>query len=286
MSANLLEPGDDAAPSLPQPEAEGKPELPVESKPKPEVKPEEAKTERESDDPETKYNNVRAALKEERQEKAALKRQLDELGERSRQFDSIRHELEEHRRKVKEAEEKARFEENPAEYLKTQVETLNERQQQLLEESTRANQEYIKQAQFMQSVQSQTAAFAKETADYVDAFSFIHDRRLKEYEVLGVPAEEWEGRFNQESIDFAGHAMRQGKNPAEMVYKMAGAWGYTKSQQKPKAETEIERLQAGQAAAATLSKGGAGEESVLKRIEEMSDKEFEDYWATLKPASR
>lgn len=283
MSANLLEPGDEAAPSLPQPDPEVIPETKVEAEPKTESK---AEPKIEKDDPETKYNNLKVALREERQEKAAFKKQLEDLTEKSRQFDAIRQELEEHRRRKQEEEEKRRFEENPAEYLKTQVEALTEKQQRLLDESTRANQQQIEHAQFMQAVQSQAAAFSKETPDYGDAFTFIHDRRVKEYEVLGVPPEEWEARFNQESVQFAALAMQQGKNPAEMVYKMAGAWGYTKAQPKQPAETEIERLQAGQTAAQTLSRGGAGEESVLKKIEDMSDDEFEKYWSQLKPAAR
>lgn len=281
MSANLLEPGDDAAPSIPQPEPEAPaPEI------KAEVKPEPKAEEPKGDDPETKYNNLKVALREERQEKAAFKRQLEELAEKSKQFDGLRQELDDHRKRRQEEEEKRKFEENPAEYLKSQVESLTEKQQRLIDESTRANQQQIEQAQFMQAVQSQAAAFSKETPDYGDAFAFIHDRRVKEYEVLGVPAEEWEARFNQESVQFAALAMQQGKNPAEMVYKMAGAWGYAKTQAKPTADTEIERLQAGQTAAQTLSRGGAGEESVLKKIEDMTDDEFDKYFAELKPKAR
>jgi hypothetical protein len=75
-------------------------------------------------------------------------------------------------------------------------------------------------------------------------------------------------------------AMQQGRNPAEVAYQLAETWGFKpKSEEKP--DDKIVRLQQGQKASQTLSKKSApAEESLLKKIEEMDDQEFDKFWNT------
>ena len=280
----LIEPGDSAPPEIPRdvPESTPAPEekatpAKIESVEKPEGQPEKpAQTDAE------KYENVRRALQEERREKAALKAALDEAKKNSEEFSALKAKMDERRAQIDAENERKAFEENPAEFLREQVTKIGQKVDEVAQTSTQKVQEWEQQNAIFTAIQSQTAAFAKETPDYNDAFQFMHDRRMAEYDVLGVPPEMREAQFNMESLQFAQQAMQSGRNPAEMAYNMAKAWGFTAKPAavpaKADADATITRLEQGQKAAATLSTGGKGEESLLKRVDEMSDAEFEKFW--------
>lgn len=112
---------------------------------------------------------------------------------------------------------------------------------------------------------------------------------MQEYELYGIPAEQREQMFNQESIQFAQMALQNQRNAAEMVYQLAKTWGYSAQLAPPtSAEQRVVQLQNGQKAAGTLSTGTAPpRESMLARVEEMSDEEFDKFWdAEIKPSRR
>ena len=144
----------------------------------------------------------------------------------------------------------------------------------------------------MNAIRSQTSQYAQQNPDYNERFNFVQNRRMKEFELLGVPQEQWQTQLENESIQLARVAMQQGRNPAELLSELASHWGYQgqTAPQPPNQETNeqnLTRLEQGQKAASTLSSGGQSDDSLLKRIENMSDKEFDDYWNnSIKPTYR
>lgn len=214
----------------------------------------DVEAEKPKDDPETKYRNLQAALREEREEKKRLKAQIEEISSKTAGLEELKKQLEEQRRAAQEAAERAKFEEDPANYLKSELERVRQEQEKLQHQTVEQRQAQEQETRFLQAVSSQVQQFKTQTPDYDDAFRYAHDRRVEELKILGVPESEVEAVFVQESFALANQAMQQGRNPGEVVYQLAKHWGY-KNTPKESPEKTIERLEAGQKAAKTLNGG-------------------------------
>jgi hypothetical protein len=281
----LLEPDQNEAPTIPTP-TESEPESePVREEAQPPVEP--------KNEFEDKYNNVRTALRDERQQKAQLQQRLQGMESQLGDVQQLRDELNTYRQSHQQNEQQDKFNDDPAGFLKQRVDELDQKHQDLLNQSQQANQEALAFNNEMNAIRSQTSQYAQQNPDYNERFNFVQNRRMKEFELLGVPQEQWQAQLENESIQLARVAMQQGRNPAELLSELATHWGYQPQQtQQPTVQTEtneqnLQRLEQGQKAASTLSSGGQSDDSLLKRIENMSDKEFDDYWnKSIKPTYR
>jgi len=126
---------------------------------------------------------------------------------------------------------------------------------------------------------------------------------MLEYGALGMNDQSKEAYFEQEALEFGRKALMSGQDPAELIYNIAKAKGFggqpgvqAPQQQIPQAQAPIQpapmrpapqtaaaqvsRLQQGAAAAGTLNGGQAPSESLLSRVEEMNDEEFDKFWAS------
>ena len=242
----------------------------VEVKTEPEKKPEPSIEE--------KYNNLQAALREEREEKKRIREEVQKTQQAMQQFESLRAELEERRRQAQEEKIRQEYETNPAEYLRKQQEALAQKVDGALTAHQQTQAQIAQRQQFEAAVTSQVSAYKQTNPNYLPALEWARDRRMAEYAALGVPETQRAQLFEQESYQLAVTAFNQGRNPAEVAYQLAETWGF-KPKAEEKTEDKIVRLQAGQKAAQTLSKKSApAEESLLKKIENMDDKEFDKFW--------
>ena len=280
----LLEPDQNEAPTIP---------TPTESEPESEPVREEAQQQVEpKNEFEDKYNNVRTALRDERQQKSQLQQRLQGMESQLGDVQQLRDELNTYRQSYQQNEQQDKFNDDPANFLKQRVDELDQKHQDLLNQSQQANQEALAFNNEMNAIRSQTSQYAQQNQDYNERFNFVQNRRMKEFELLGVPQEQWQTQLENESIQLARVAMQQGRNPAELLSELASHWGYQgqTAPQPPNQETNeqnLTRLEQGQKAASTLSSGGQSDDSLLKRIENMSDKEFDDYWNnSIKPTYR
>jgi chromosome segregation ATPase len=280
----LLEPDQNEAPTIP---------TPTESEPESEPVREEAQQQIEpKNEFEDKYNNVRTALRDERQQKSQLQQRLQGMESQLGDVQQLRDELNTYRQSYQQNEQQDKFNDDPANFLKQRVDELDQKHQNLLNQSQQANQEALAFNNEMNAIRSQTSQYAQKNPDYNERFNFVQNRRMKEFELLGVPQEQWQTQLENESIQLARVAMQQGRNPAELLSELASHWGYQgqTAPESPNQETNeqnLTRLEQGQKAASTLSSGGQSDDSLLKRIENMSDKEFDDYWnKSIKPTYR
>lgn len=276
MSENdvFTEPGGDDSPEQPAVEVSTAPEPVAEVPAEPVAEPVKS--------PEEKYNELLIALRQERASSRETKAEIETLRQQVEQFKALREELDARRKETQAAKERALFEENPAEYLRQQTERLSQKIEGLSAQEAEAVKKFEAQQALDNTVRMQATSFAKENADYIDAFQFVRDRKFAEYELYGVPPEQREQAFHQESMAFAQHAVANGRNAAEMVYNLAKTWGYAPKQVAVPAQTaeaKVAALQNGQKAAQTLSTGTAPpRESMLARVEDMSDDEFDKFW--------
>lgn len=265
----------------------------VEESPAIEVSPEPTPVEAEAPPPEKsyeeKYSELQIALKQERAQMRAMREEAESLRQKFSEFGSLKEELENKRREQAEAKEREAFENNPAEYLKQRQEQLAQKFEQLTQAEQDQLQRYEMQQRMDGAIRTQAQQFMAKQPDYHQALEFVRDRKMQEYELYGIPAEQREQMFNQESIQFAQMALQNQRNAAEMVYQLAKTWGYSAQLAPPtSAEQRVVQLQNGQKAAGTLSTGTAPpRESMLARVEEMSDEEFDKFWdQEVKPSRR
>lgn len=259
----------------PEPTPEPTPEPVAEAKPEPEVQIKSA---------EEKYQELQIALRQERAGAREAKAELEAIKARLAEVDALKEELTERRRLKAEQEMRAKFEENPAEYLREQVEANNRKIEEMTTKEQETLQKYEAEQRLTMTIATQAQQFAKEAPDYHDALNFVRDRRMKEYDLWGVPPEAREQAFLQESIQLGAQALQQGRNAAQTVYELAKTWGYAgklTQSVEASAESKILQMQNGAKAAATLSTGTAPpRESLLSRVEDMDDDEFESFWKT------
>ena len=146
---------------------------------------------------------------------------------------------------------------------------------------------------------SQSAnAYAAEKADFGDAVKFLSDARTKQLSALAVVNPDFgseQGRLNQinaELRQIVAGAKQLGRNPAEIVYEMAAAYGYAPSAPadpgKVALPEKLAAIDAAQNASRTLATPGgrnAAEPMTAETIASMSATEF-DAWYTNKDNQR
>jgi hypothetical protein len=244
--------------------------------------PEKDPKEEQSEDPHAE--NHRKALKEAREELKKFKREQKEKEEQSaREMADMREKF----RMWNEAVQKAnqpqppKFEEDPANHLKYQVET----QARELEELRQFRQQQAQLTQQQQAIQkfqsdfnSYEAQFAQEQPDYPQAAQYIANLWQSEIELSGVPQEQIGQAYFWKVAQFANMAIRRGENPATAVYELAKRAGYKAQEpQKPEAEKKIEALQKGQEASKSLGGGKPDADLSLEALASMSPEDIERF---------
>lgn len=188
------------------------------------------------------------------------------------------------------------FDEDPVNALKHETEATR---QELAQMQAWQRQEWERQqvaavqmqnkARLEQAVAEDVREFVEQAPDYLDAYKDLKEKRLKQYAALGYPPEQAIQIVNQEEYQLAATAFQNGRSPAQAVYEMALAYGYTKKEAKQASENvqKMETLQKGVKAASSLGSGGAPTGKLtVDAVAQMSDEEFGNFmksggWAKL-----
>lgn len=226
-----------------------------------------------------KHTDLRA-LQEERHKRQDLQEQLITVKEQVTGLQGIRQELDQHRKATQAKEEGDAYEDDPMGYLKNKVDKVTETQQvqqQSNEQQLKAQQDW--QA-FSGKVTSLRESFTQQQPDYPDAYKYMMDARLEEFEVLGMEDPSMrQQQFDTEALALANYAIENNQNPAELLYRLAEHKGYAVKKDTPTdtLEDKVKQLDEGQKAAATLADTSSNPESGLSltNIEKMSDEEFD-----------
>lgn len=137
--------------------------------------------------------------------------------------------------------------------------------------------------QLLQRYAADVEKFKADTPDMMDAYAHVMKARHAELEAIGIdnPAQR-EEIVQREELQVAWEAYQRGKNPADVVYKMAKARGYTKKEaapSQPQAADKLAAIAASQEASKSLSAAGgsAGGQMTLEKLARMSQSEFNAY---------
>lgn len=123
---------------------------------------------------------------------------------------------------------------------------------------------------FVSEVQGMTTAFMAKQADYGQAYNYLRTVRTQDMRDLGVPENQIKEMLLKEELAVASSALKQGMNPAQLVYNIAKRYGYQTAAPVQPAQ-QMAALQKGVAAAPTqVDKGGAPVNISLDTVKDMS----------------
>lgn len=143
--------------------------------------------------------------------------------------------------------------------------------------------------------------FAEDTPDYHDAMTHLRGVRAQHYIALGYDQNTAGQLVDRDALQTAHDLMRNGRDPAQAFYALAKQAGFSGKAPEPAptppapapAPNALDRVKAGQKAAQTLSGSGGGstnnelDVSSINRLEGAAfDSAFEKYRAAAKRAER
>lgn len=169
--------------------------------------------------------------------------------------------------------------------LTRELEQVKQFQQQAMQQQQHGAQNQ----QLAQYVSAAEQEFTAKTPDYKVAADYFEQRKTAEYAALGLDPVTIRNQIQRDYQGLAMAAAQRGANPAEMLYNLAKAIGYTagaqqqaqQGTQQPKAApTSLGSLPA--VPKAPDEQGGVSLESVAN----MTDSEFDKFWKQMERGSR
>ena len=215
------------------------------------------------------------ALHEERARRKELQRENQEFREKLARLD------EQVKLFKKPENETPKFDEDPIGFSKHEIDRLNRELANVSKqtpESINSLEQKIELMNMQRNVERQEMQFEKSTPDYRDALTYYAKSRAETFSELGYEAEEVHELVAKELQDATRRAIDSGKNPAEIVYKMAKRSGFSGKQDNDKDGRKIDTLKKAESASKSLSDTGGKSKGELsaEALAEMSDDEFKN----------
>jgi hypothetical protein len=164
-----------------------------------------------------------------------------------------------------------------ADATQQQLEEIRAYQQQEWSRQQAFSAQQQQKARLESAVAEDVREFIEQAPDYLDAYKDLKEKRFKQYSALGYQPEQAWQIVNQEEYQLAATAFQNGRSPAQAVYEMAMAYGYTKkeAQQVSDNAQKMETLQNGVKVAKSLGSGGAPSGKLtVDALAQMSDDDF------------
>lgn len=215
------------------------------------------------------------ALHEERARRKELQRENQEFREKLARLD-------EQVKFFKKPENEApKFDEDPIGFSKHEIDRLHRELANVSKqtpESINSLEQKIELMNMQRNVERQEMQFEKSTPDYRDALTYYAKSRAETFSELGYESEEVHELVAKELQDATRRAIDSGKNPAEIVYKMAKRSGFSGKQDNEKDSRKIDTLKKAESASRSLSDTGGKSKGELsaEALAEMSDDEFKN----------
>lgn len=116
-------------------------------------------------------------------------------------------------------------------------------------------QQLTQEEQFYRTIHERAAEYRAQAPDLDDAVKFLADSLRRDYMEGGLSPAEAQEQLRQQEKLIAGKALREGRNPAEALYRLAKSRGF--APKAPPAEAKMDAMQRGQAAARSTAAPGA-----------------------------
>lgn len=166
--------------------------------------------------------------------------------------------------------------EAPLDHIEQQRRELDEIRQWRQQQEQQGQITQAKQ-QFLGHVQARENEYRASTPDYDAAINHLRADRAAELAEAGYAPEQCNQIIDGEAMAIADWSLRQGRNPAEVWYKMAARRGYKAGAQEQASVEKLQTIERGQQAGRSLSQAGgatAGGKVSLERLLAMDDRDF------------
>lgn len=224
-----------------------------------------------------------AALHEERARRKEMSARMQAMEER---FGQVLQKLD-----AKDQPSAPDFEDEPLEALKFQTDQISkqlEQQNATLAQQQQNQQEQDYKAAVVTNYQQDAARFQETAPDFMDAYRYMQNSRATELAAIGYSQAEVVNIIQNEELGLAAQALQNEMSPAEILYNMAKARGYTQQQapahqDKSAEEIKMDMAAKGVDASRSLSSaGGKSEKDIsLESLADMDDDEFDKNWDKL-----
>lgn len=173
------------------------------------------------------------------------------------------------------------------EYVAKQLAALQEQ----LTNTTKTTEAQLTETRNRDAFVSDARRFAAQEPTFTEAFGFLRAQYDAELEAMGIAdKDQRDARLTSELRNFVDGAIANKQSPAELLFKRAKARGYQpkpaqpqgESEAEKKAREEIERINAGKAASATLGGAGGGVIADKLDINKLASMPEGEYYETRK----
>lgn len=219
------------------------------------------------------------AMHEERMRRQELQREIESYKQRTERMERTFQEV---MQRTQPQERPPVFDEDPLEALRynqnKQAEAVEFMYQTL--EQQRAQAEHSQRLNaFKEMCDNSVQEFQKVAPDYQDAYRWLTENRLQEYETLGYDRKTAINLMIDDEKALAATAYRNGINPCERLYELAKHRGY-KNQSTQASSDKFNQLERGMKASKSLGApgGSAPQAMTLEALASMDDDDFDKNW--------
>lgn len=169
-------------------------------------------------------------------------------------------------------------------YTQQQLYALQEQQARFFE----AQQARQEQTQIVNTYAGAAKQFAVKQPDFPDAYKHVIATRKMELQELGYDPQAIVQTLQHEEMGLAANALQNGQDPAEIIYRMAKARGFTVKPVPPPPVAQIDKQQAKAAAATSITPGGKPPKPDFNMADmaSLNGAAFDSAWAKMEAQAR
>lgn len=249
-----------------------------------------------ADDEETTERDLKKAVNYERGKRKELRAQLEEQAKKTAQLEAV---LAQMQKLQTESIKPAVIDEpipdkdtDPIGYHEYQInrlqKTINE-QTRYLRERAEYEQKQAQHNAFIENYRAQAHQFSQKAPDFQDAYKYLLDSRKLEHMAAGFSEQEATSILVEEEMSIVAKALQDKVNPAERMYNLAKARGFTgKAAAKTTGKT-LDSLKKGLDNSKSLKSGGGQPPDRvpgINDIDSMSWEEFDNEFQRIKRAQK
>jgi hypothetical protein len=163
------------------------------------------------------------------------------------ELDALRAEVAALRNPPKQPAPTPEFQEDPRGYIDHKVLSALEQTKQQVEEvkslATQSNQT-AEEMRFSQHLIAAEQQFVAQTPDYMDALAHIRQIRMKQLQVFdpNITEAQMREQIIREELGLAKQVAMQGRNPAQVAYEIAKAYGHVPKAQQQQAPVDLPKV--------------------------------------------
>lgn len=274
----------------------GEPVVEVDAPVDPAKKPEEvaAKPPLKPEEIAQRYDQVKVALREERAQRRAERAALQaEQQKMEAAFQKIQARLAAPAQPVYDPNQQFTYEDAVTELWQDRQQQTYQQQQEAALKARQTEQQQAQQREYqaLQTTMSEYEADLRDEApDYDDAVQHLTGVWDAQFEAMGYAPDQRKAIIDNLSVNAVQVALQQGRDPAKAIYEVAKKVGYTPAAPaNANGAQKLAQMQAGAAAAKTLSGGGSGiqgEGLSLKQLASLEGAAFDSAMEKLRKGAR